>query len=246
MRPIDIPTGETLEFATASLPSQRLRILEIGCGNGELAMELKSRGQEVVAVDSDENAVAEARRLGVDARVANFPDFTAEPFDCVFFTRSLHHIHPLQPALRQAGNLLKPAGFLLVEDFAFSEVHRHTADWFYSLLALLDACEALLPAEESFGRKLLARGGAFNLWHEHTHEINTASSILTAITDGFEVLEAKPAPYLYRYVAQMVKDDERGASIVTNVLELEKKTGAGNEQFLLGRRFVARKSNNDC
>jgi len=38
----------------------------------------------------------------------------------------------------------------------------------------------------------------------------------------------------------MVLDDERGGQIISCVLELEKKTGAEIEHFLIGRRFVAK------
>lgn len=41
---------------------------------------------EVVAIDSSTEGIEHAKRLGVDARVADFPDFEEEPFDVILFT----------------------------------------------------------------------------------------------------------------------------------------------------------------
>jgi SAM-dependent methyltransferase len=241
MKPSEIQTGETLTFVRESIRSNASRILEVGCGSGELAKQLHNLGHEVIAIDSSIKSIENAQRLGIDARQADFPAFEEEPFDLVLFTRSLHHIRPLAPALDQASRLLKPEGLLVVEDFAYSETSEFTAAWFYRLLKLLESCDALLPAEESFGRKLLVGGGDISLWRDHVHEINTAQEVLQAIGERFTVLEVKPAPYLYRYTSAMVSDDERGGQIISCLLELEKKTGAEIEGFLVGRRFVARR-----
>jgi hypothetical protein len=48
------------------------------------------------------------------------------------------------------------------------------------------------------------------------------------------------APYLYRYASEMVSDDEHGGHIIASLLELEKRTGAEVDHFLIGRRFVAK------
>lgn len=239
MRPREIQTGETLRFVLGSLPAGRLRVLEIGCGGGELAKELLERGHEVVAVDSSAERVEEARRRGVDARLANFPDFDGAEFDAVLFTRSLHHIRPLAPAVERAHELLRPAGRLVVEDFAFDETSRETAAWFYQLLRLLEACGALAPAADSFGRKLLDGGGEFSLWREGAHEINPAREVAEALQRRFEILEMKPAPYLYRYVADAAADTDAGGEMVGRVLKLEEATGRLNAGHLIGRRFVA-------
>ena len=240
VRPSEIQTSETLKFVRASIPSNTSRILEVGCGNGELAKQLHNLGHEVIAIDSSAKAIEDAQRLGIDARKADFPDFEETPFDVIIFTRSLHHIRPLASALDQAYRLLKPAGLLVVEDFAYGDTSEFTAAWYYRLLKLLESCNVLLPAADSFGRKLLSAGGDISLWRNHIHEMNTALEVLQAIGERFKVLEAKLAPYLYRYTSAMVLDDERGGQIISCVLELEKKTGAEIEHFLIGRRFVAK------
>jgi len=48
MRPLDIPTNQTLEFVQAHLPASPARVLEIGCGNGELAHRLQVLGHQII------------------------------------------------------------------------------------------------------------------------------------------------------------------------------------------------------
>jgi len=241
MKPNEIQTNETLQFILENIPDRKFRILEVGCGGGALAKQLQNLGHEVIALDSSSEVIEEAKLLGIDARVASFPDFAANPFDVILFTRSLHHIRPLKPALDQTYQLLKPAGLLVVEDFAFNDTSEYAASWFYRLLRLLESCKILLLAEDSFGRKLLAGGGEFSLWHEHVHERNSAQEVLQAIGKHFEILQTKSAPYLYRYVSDMLPPDEQSGQIIADVLELEKQTGVESEGFLIGRRFVAKR-----
>ena len=129
----------------------------------------------------------------------------------------------------------------MVEDFAFSETSEHTAAWFYRLLRLLWSCGGLLPSEDSFGRKLLNGCGDISLWRDHVHEINSADEIRQAISDRFFIKEMQVAPYLYRYVSEMVSDNDRGGQIISALLELEKETGLRIAQFLIGRRIVAQR-----
>jgi len=117
----------TYDFIRRSLPRNCRHILEIGCGTGELAARLSQDSVAIVAIDSDPDSVAAALRLGVDARIATWPDFDDGEFDAVLFTRSLHHIHPLDESLRQAVKSLAADGRVIVEDFAHESTDEKTA-----------------------------------------------------------------------------------------------------------------------
>ena len=57
------------------------------------------RGYKVVGIDSDEEAVSQARRLGVNVVNGSWPEIDVEGVNAVVFTRSLHHISPLPEAI---------------------------------------------------------------------------------------------------------------------------------------------------
>jgi SAM-dependent methyltransferase len=244
MTPNQIQTKHTLGFVKNNIPSHKSSVLEVGCGDGALAKQLVDLGCEVIAIDASEGNIKKAKSLGVDARVASFPAFEGLLFDVVLFTRSLHHIQPLNSAVKKAFQILKPNGLIIIEDFAFSETDEETAKWFYSFLKILDGCDVLLPAQDSFGRNLLNNAGDFALWTEHTHEINSFPAMQKAVGQYFQILKTETAPYLYRYIAAMLPIDEKAGNLVSRVLDLEQKTGVLNSNFVLGRRLVAI-ANND-
>ena len=72
-------TKVTYDFVQQKLPVHARRVLEVGCGSGELAARLHHHGVSVVAIDSDRDCVAAARPvyelLGAKEKLAaNFPD----------------------------------------------------------------------------------------------------------------------------------------------------------------------------
>ncbi len=50
-------------FETAALPHVRGRVLDYGCGLGNLSIEIARRGMEVVAVDASKTAIARIRQV---------------------------------------------------------------------------------------------------------------------------------------------------------------------------------------
>src|SRR2546421_485475 len=122
MHPNLVALHGTLDFVQQHLPQAPGRLLEVGCGSGELSALLQKAGHHVIALDSDAAMIEQARQLGIDARVAVWPDFEEARFDAILFTRSLHHITDLPGAVSQAHRLLAPGGTLLVEDFAYETI----------------------------------------------------------------------------------------------------------------------------
>lgn len=69
------------------------RILDLGCGDGELTRVLRDRGSEPVGIDPSAEFIAAARKLGLDVREQDARDLDFEDeFDAVFSNAVLHWI----------------------------------------------------------------------------------------------------------------------------------------------------------
>ncbi len=73
------------------MPQPGERILDLGCGDGVLALRLAELGCAVVGVDAAPDMVREARDRGVDARLVDGAALPfAREFDAVFSNAALH------------------------------------------------------------------------------------------------------------------------------------------------------------
>src|SRR3977135_1968824 len=72
-------------------PKPGERILDLGCGDGELTVKLVEHGCNVVGIDSSREQIAGAKKLGLDVRVMDGErlEFSSE-FDAVFSNAVLH------------------------------------------------------------------------------------------------------------------------------------------------------------
>jgi SAM-dependent methyltransferase len=241
MLPNEVALRETLSFVQQHLPASG-RLLEVGCGSGELAARLQKAGHHVIALDSDAAVIKQARQLGIDARVAVWPDFEEAPFDAILFTRSLHHIMDLPAAVSQAYRLLASGGLLLVEDFAYETIDLHTSEWCYRIAVLLQACQVLLLKQEEFLAALLKRGGDLACWQEHhDHDLHSAHTQQAVLKQVFGQVNESKMAYLYRYLLSALPETEQGYTIAMHLVELEQSMGQGGNIQLIGRRYLARK-----
>ena len=89
------------------------RVLEVGCGWGELAEWIaRETAAEVVAVDLSPRMVELALERGVDARLADVQllPFADGEFDCVVAAWMLYHVPDLDRALSEIVRVLRPGG----------------------------------------------------------------------------------------------------------------------------------------
>ncbi|HTA37570.1 MAG TPA: class I SAM-dependent methyltransferase [Candidatus Acidoferrales bacterium] len=96
------------------------RVLEIGCGAGELATMLVRRGLDVVAIDR-------APRDEFPAIAASLESYeTPKAFDGVIAMLVLHHVDDLEGAIGKIASLLKPAGLVAIDDYGWERREAST------------------------------------------------------------------------------------------------------------------------
>ncbi len=91
------------------------RVLDVGCGEGQVARQCSARGAEwVVGLDPTRNQVTEARRRGggptyaaADAAALPFADAT---FDAAVACLVFEHIESVDPAIGEIARVLVPGG----------------------------------------------------------------------------------------------------------------------------------------
>jgi SAM-dependent methyltransferase len=92
------------------------RLLDVGCGRGDLGSWFVHRGWSVTGVEPSEQACTVARHRGVDARVGVLADIKLEPrsYDAVVFRHSLEHVTDPVADLRRAREALRENGVAIV------------------------------------------------------------------------------------------------------------------------------------
>jgi SAM-dependent methyltransferase len=90
-------------------------VLEVGCGEGELAERLSGVVPELVAVDQSSRMVELTRARGVDALVADVQElpFADASFDAVLAAWMLYHVPDVDRGLSEIARVLRPGGLLV-------------------------------------------------------------------------------------------------------------------------------------
>ncbi|MEO6098299.1 MAG: metalloregulator ArsR/SmtB family transcription factor [Fibrobacteria bacterium] len=113
------------------------RIVDLGCGNGRLAILLSQAGNTVTGVDTSEEQIRLAREnaaLHPNPVAGGIPEFRNAPmestglpdasFDAVILSQSLHHAAKPKEALAESFRLLAPGGRIVILDLL-----AHSEEW---------------------------------------------------------------------------------------------------------------------
>lgn len=96
------------------------RVLDLGCGGGDVLRLLESRGHRAEGIDISEEQVRLASRSGLNARTADAVEFLSvhpAAYDGIVALDFIEHFakDELLPLLRAIGGALKPGGWLLIQ-----------------------------------------------------------------------------------------------------------------------------------
>ena len=102
-------------------------VLDVGCGEGTLARELRASVEHVVAIDTDTPSIDAARRHAAGANVEYVlgdvlrHPFERESFDAVVSVAALHHMDAVA-GLERMRDLVRPSGILAIVGLARARI----------------------------------------------------------------------------------------------------------------------------
>ena len=174
------------EFAREHLPAPPARVLDVGCGQGELTTALAVAGYDVLGIDPLAPSGDHFRRLKLeDVEETGL-------FDAVVAGYSLHHVRDLDMGLDKIVRLLRPGGVLVVDEFAWDRLDETTLDWLYGQRRALAAAghgEAPASHEE------LRRG-----WEAEHLGLHGYTALREGFDERFDERDFAWMPYLHRLV----------------------------------------------
>jgi SAM-dependent methyltransferase len=106
--------GGVLEWLAAQ-PGER--ILDLGCGDGQLTEKIVAAGADVCGLDLSAQMVASARSRGIvaDEGSAEHLPYEAGRFDAVFSNAALHWVRDQDAMMAEVHRVLKPGGRFVAE-----------------------------------------------------------------------------------------------------------------------------------
>ena len=173
------------QFLSELLPEPPARVLEVGCGRGELTTALSVAGYDVVGIDP-------AAPSGDPFRPLTLEDLEedGEPFDAVVAGFVLHHIRDLDAALDKVVRLLTTNGLLLVDEFGWDQIDDATLEWLLGQQRAL----AAIREEESPGSLEDFRSE----WEAEHVGLHGYDAMRRALDARFEERTFAWVPYFYR------------------------------------------------
>lgn len=226
-------------FLLQALAGVQGSIAEIGAGDGVVAERLRQAGHDVVAIDSNQTTAAAATADGRPVIHADWLSWDGgghAPFTALVFTRSLHHIEPLEQAVEQMLKLA-PGGLVVADEFGFERVDHAGAQ-------LLVDSRSLLAAAGVVTKEPVAVGDPVAAWQDRMrtqHRVTPASRLLETMGQAAEIEQLGYGRFIARFVAQGIDPTHPNAAQVRDLLiAIEDARIATGSLTPAGIRFVAR------
>lgn len=199
----ELAVPRSVELLSALLPPPPARLLEVGCGNGALAAELRRCGWQLTGLDPDDDACAATRSRGVPVVPGTLPDADGD-WDALLFTRSLHHVPDLVATVRDAVDRLRPGGRIVLEDFARERADRAAAEFLYDSVDLLESAGLADPADDPTDRPAdpVAR------WRRQRGHLHTESAMVEVLSKYGQIIGRTSSEALWRLALSRLTTDD--------------------------------------
>jgi SAM-dependent methyltransferase len=185
-----LPSATLQSFVEEHLPKTPARVLEVGCGQGDLARALLASGHAVVAIDPDAPAGEPFQAVSLDEFAVD------EPFDAVVASRSLHHIPDLAASVARIARLLRPGGRFILDEHACDRLDDRTARWYFlHRVGQADAPSSLLACRAE--------------WESDHEGLHGYAAMREELDRHFTERFFAWAPYVYQELAGVDEAQER-------------------------------------
>ncbi len=134
--PVFSDSGVLEQIYQAVQPTQRMTLLDLGCGPGIVTAKLAPDPREVVAYDLTPEMLDQARQRCAKAALKNVRfevgraeqlPFENESFDGVVTRLTIHHFLDPRPVLNEVVRVMRPEGKLILADVVSSENEEEAA-----------------------------------------------------------------------------------------------------------------------
>ena len=183
------------------------RIVEVGCGTGQLTRALAETGARILAVEPGAALATLARahlagRPAVQVRTTRFEDLDAAPgtFDLVVAATSFHWVDPAV-GYSKAAQLLRPGGFLVLLTNAHAAGGSHTDPTFAGAVRQLHHRLApqigdwTFPTADEIAARAAAGGDMAAVWAR----IDRSLAEPPEVSGWFETPTVRTCPWLATY-----------------------------------------------
>jgi len=190
------------------LPRGRLRLLELGCGSGNVLAALGALG-EAVGMEADPELRAAARAAGLDVRAGALPGETGVPpgwADAVLLLDVIEHLDDDRAALAAARTALREGGTLVVtvpaapwlwsaHDVHLGHRRRYTAR---ALRAAVEAAGFRVAYVSHFNTVLFPAVALVRLWKrvrgDERHDLRRPAPAVNRLLTALFALERHVVP----------------------------------------------------
>ena len=252
---IEMSALDTYQFVKAMILYPKQKILEIGCGNGYLSLELARDGHEVIGLDRSPEIIEVAERTrkassdtpGFGKLVYLYADFgtwqaTDTSFDLVVINRTLHHLTELGPTLTKVKRLLTHKGRIICQDYAYDRLNDQTATWMYSMQRFLFLSGLSEEDPATMINDAQSIEALRKAWFKRSedHHLNRYEEMSLALSTMFRELFFAWVPYLYVYIGNRISHatPEQESALIPYLRSMEQYLAEKGYMQAVGFRYV--------